>query len=266
VFLALKAHSIPPVAMSIAGLLHDNSAVVTLQNGVPWWYFLGVDGYNRDRVIHSVDPNGTLTSSIPACKLVGCVAYPAATVLHNGVVRHVEGERFPLGELDGTVSERVRVLGALLQSAGFKAPALADLRGEIWLKLWGAAVFNPLSMLTRATMVDIATNEHTRALVIRMMREVEAVATALGVSMRVPLQQRLAGAERVGEHKTSALQDLERGEPGELAALLGAVIELGGISGVDTPTLQAVYASCALLERVVVGELASAVAADTAFC
>ncbi len=251
VFLALKAHQLPAIAPQLEKLLHSGTRVVTLQNGVPWWYFAGQAGPWQDRVITHVDSDGALLKAIPAQHLVGCIAYPAAHIDEDGVVQHVEGNRFPLGAVSGTEDEALQHLSALLSGAGFKAPVLDDLRGEIWLKLWGALAFNPLSMLTRATMAEIATNPGTRPVVVRMMEEAEAIASALGVTMRVPLVRRLAGAERVGAHKTSALQDLERAEPSELDAVLGAVIELGQLTGCETTALETVYGTCALLENAV---------------
>lgn len=249
IIMAVKAHQIPAIAPDVARLLHADSVLLTLQNGVPWWQSenrqLALAGHN----LQCVDPGGTIGRTIPYENILGCVAYPAASVDSPGVVRHTEGNRFPIGEPDGSISARATALSELLQDAGFKAPVLEDLLGEIWLKAWGALAFNPLSILTRGTMVDIATHPVTRALVISMMQEAQAVAEELGVTLRVSLEKRLAGAEKVGHHKTSALQDLENGRASELDAILGSVIEIGKLLGVDTPHLDTVYAACSLLEK-----------------
>ena len=249
VILAVKTHQISAIAVDVAGLLGESSALISLQNGIPWWYFGQHHSRFPGQVLEAVDPGGTIAAAIPGESVIGCVAYPAATVETPGVTRHVEGYRFPVGAAQGGNSEHVQAASSLLEQAGFKAPVLENLRGEVWLKLWGALAFNPLSMLTRATMYDIATHPPTRQLVIAMMREAQDIAAELGVKMRVPLEKRLAGAEKVGAHKTSALQDLERGEATELDALLGSVIELGRLTGMPTNNLQAVYAACSLLEK-----------------
>lgn len=250
IFLAVKAHQIPSIAQNIHKLMHPATRVVTLQNGLPWWYFQKFGGEHEGRVLESLDPNGLITRHIEPGRLIGCVAYPAAEVQSPGVIRHIEGDRFPIGEIDGAESTRLGEISLLLESSGFKSPCIKDIRNEVWLKLWGVLAFNPVSMLTRATLVEICSNKHTRQLVTNMMREAEKVANQLGVTFRVPLEKRISGAERVGAHKTSTLQDLEAGNPTELEAILGSVIELGRLLQIKTPNLDVVYANCKLLEQV----------------
>ena len=229
--------------------LGPQTLLVTMVNGVPWWYFQRLDGPWQGRVVESVDPGGRLATAFdPGC-LVGSVVYPASELVEPGVVRVIEGNRFSLGELDGSRSARVEALSQALMSAGFKAPVSRDIRGELWVKLWGNLSFNPISALTHATLEDICRFAPTRELARRMMAEGQAVAEALGVRFRITLEQRLSGAEAVGAHKTSMLQDVEAGRGLELAALVGAVIELGQVAGVPTPTIEAVHAATALLAQ-----------------
>ena len=251
VILALKAHQVAAVARDVADLLARDTVLVTMQNGIPWWYFQGRSGPYEGRAVESVDPAGVLAATIPVRHIVGCVVYPACELQGPGVVRHVEGDRFPVGEPDGTMSERSARIARLFESAGLRSPVLADIRSEIWLKLWGNLCFNPISALARATLADICSEPHTRALAIAMMREAEAVAVKLGASFRVSIERRIEGAARVGRHRTSMLQDVEAGRPTELEALLGSVIELAKLTGTDVPHLEAVHACTALLEHTV---------------
>lgn len=234
VFIALKAHSIPAVAPAIGAALAKQAAVVGAMNGIPWWYF-------RDRHLQSVDPGGVVARSIPYEQVVGCVVYPAATLIEPGVVLHEEGNRFSLGEPDGSKTERVQSIAAMLSAAGFKAPVQARLRSEIWLKLVGNATLNPVSALTGATLGDMLGTDGARHLVRALMTEVAAVARSMGVELPVGIERRLEGAAAVGEHKTSMLQDLEAGKPLEIDALLGAVIELADGAGVNVPGLRTLY-------------------------
>lgn len=253
--LCVKAHQVSALRPAIAAALAaaPSKMLVTMVNGVPWWYFQRLPGAWEGRVLESVDPGGELAASIdPAC-VVGGVVYPAAELVEPGLVRVIEGNRFTLGEPDGSRSERIEALSQALMGAGFKAPVSKDIRAEIWLKLWGNLCFNPISALTQATLEDIARFGPTRALVARMMGEGQAVAEALGVRFRIGIEQRIAGAEAVGAHKTSMLQDIEAGREPELAALVGAVIELGQVTGVATPTIEAVSALAALLGRQALG-------------
>ena len=251
VILAAKAHQVPPLVASVLALLGPDTTLVTMQNGIPWWYFQRIQGALAGRVVESVDPGGRIAAAIAPERILGCVVYPACELAGPGVVRHVEGDRFALGELDGAISPRAQRLSRLFEESGLKAPVLADVRSEIWLKLWGNLCFNPLSALCRATLAEICTDARTRALAGTMMAEAQAVGESLGATFRVPLARRIEGAARVGHHRTSMLQDVEAGKSTELDALLGSVIELGSIAGVPVPTLQSVYACAALLERVV---------------
>jgi 2-dehydropantoate 2-reductase len=234
VFITLKAHSIGAVAPAIGAALSRDAAVVGAMNGIPWWYF-------RDRHLESVDPGGVIARSIPYEQVVGSVVYPAATLVEPGVVLHEEGNRFSLGEPDGTKSERVQSIAGILTAAGFKAPVQAKLRNEIWLKLVGNATLNPVSALTGTTLAQMLRSDGGRRLLRSLMEEVAAVARALGVELPVGIDRRLEGAAAVGEHKTSMLQDLEAGKPLEIDALLGAVIELADGAGVAVPGLRTVY-------------------------
>jgi 2-dehydropantoate 2-reductase len=242
VFLTLKAHSIPAVAEAIGSSLAQSACLVGAQNGIPWWYF-------EERHLESVDPGGIIARNIPYGKVVGCIAYPAAHVVEPGVIEHLEGNRFTLGEPDGSKSERVQAISAMLVKAGLKAPVQQRIRNEIWLKLLGNATLNPLSALTRASLADIVNSPVTRDLVRTLMEEVEAVATALGVDVPLTIEKRMAGAAATGEHKTSMLQDLEAGRPLEVDALVGAVVELADGAGVPVPALKVVYRLVKLLDE-----------------
>jgi 2-dehydropantoate 2-reductase len=254
VILAMKAHQVEPVVDSLHHLLHDRTVIVPMQNGVPWWYFQRLPAGQRaeafaDRAVETVDPGGRIMRAVDPRRLIGCVVYPACELAGPGVVRHIEGDRFPLGELDGTTTERVQRIAAAFVRAGLKAPVLEDIRAEMWLKLWGNLTFNPISALTHSTLVDICTDAHTRALAAAMMREAETIANKLGITFRVSLEKRIAGAEKVGKHKTSMLQDIEAGREPEIDALVGAVIELGRLTGTPTPHIDAVHALVKLLAR-----------------
>ena len=242
VIVTLKAHSLPGAAPDIARMMGPHTALITAINGVPYWYFHGLDGPHRDRRVESVDPGGHLWTLLPPSQAIGCVVYPAAEVTAPGVITHGYGDRFSLGEPDGTRSERVEALSKLLISAGLKAPVRPRIRDEIWVKLWGNLCFNPVSALTGATLATITGRADLRALCRAMMVEAQAVAEALGVRFAVSVDKRIDGAAEVGEHKTSMLQDLERGRPMEIDALLGAVVELGGVTGHAMPTCETVLA------------------------
>lgn len=246
VFLAVKAHEISAMAATLTAAVGASTTLVTLQNGIPWWYFQRHGGPLEGTVLESTDPGGQLAALIDPARIIGCVAYPAAEVPEPGVVRHIEGSRFPLGELDGSDSRRARQLAALLEAAGLKSPVLDDIRGELWLKAWGNLAFNPISALTHGTMAEIARHPHTRAYTVELMTEAAQVAEGLGIRFRVPLEKRLAGAERVGGHRTSMLQDVLDGRPLELDAILGAVIEMATLVGVEAPNLRALYALVSL--------------------
>jgi len=247
VVLAVKANQVDAVAPLMPRLFGPETVVVTMQNGIPFWYFHRHAGPLEGRQVKSVDPTGRLIEAMPAARLIGCVVYPASDLVEPGVIRHVEGNRLPLGELDGQRSERVQRLAASFERAGFKSPVLDDIRSEIWLKLWGNLTFNPVSALSHSTLEDICRFPLTRELAASMMREAEGVAGSLGVSFRVSIDKRIAGAESVGAHKTSMLQDIEAGRAPEIDALVGSVIELARHTSIPTPHIDAVYALVKLL-------------------
>ena len=249
VLLALKSHQIVSVLDRLPGIIGPETVMVTLQNGIPWWYFQKLPGTYEDRIVETVDPGGVLLKSINPDCLLGCIAYPAALIAEPGVIRHVEGIRFPLGELDGNLSERANRVSEALVDAGFKSPVLEDIRSEIWLKLWGNLSFNPISAMTHSTLEAICRFPLTRELAATMMTEAMEVAEKLGASFRVSLERRIEGAEKVGKHKTSMLQDVEAGKPLEIDGMLGVVIELAQMTGTPIPTLKAVYACVSLLNH-----------------
>ena len=249
VILAMKAHQVEAVVDDLAPLLHANTVIVPMQNGIPFWYFQRDGGEFQGRTVRSVDPHGRLAAGIAPERVLGCVVYPASELVAPGRVHHVEGERFPLGEPDGHRSERALQVSEAFQRAGFKAPVLEDIRVEIWLKLWGNLCFNPISALAHATLADICSHAEARALAAGMMREAQAVAERLGIRFRVDLETRIAGAARVGHHKTSMLQDVEAGRAPEIDALLGSVVELAELARVPVPRLEAVYALVRLLAQ-----------------
>jgi 2-dehydropantoate 2-reductase len=249
VVLAVKAHQVQDVAGRLGALFGPETVVVTMQNGIPFWYFQRHGGQHEGRAVHSVDAGGVLARSIAPQRILGCVVYPAAELVAPGVIRHIEGNRFPLGELDGAGSARIERVAARFEAAGFKAPVLDDIRAEIWLKLWGNLSFNPISALAHSTLVDICQYPLTRALAASMMREAEAVATKLGIAFRVSLERRIAGAEKIGKHKTSMLQDIEAGRGPEIDALVGSVIELARLTDTPTPHIDSAYALVKLLEQ-----------------
>jgi len=249
VILAMKAHQVESVAQDVPKLFGPDTAVVTMQNGIPYWYFSQHGGAFEGTRVQSVDPTGIVAECIPAKRVIGCVVYPASELIAPGVVKHIEGDRFPVGELDGSSSERVNRVSACFTNAGFKAPVLDSIRSEIWLKLWGNLTFNPISSLAHATLVDICQFPLTRALAASMMTEAQAVAHKLGIEFRVSLDKRMAGAEKVGKHKTSMLQDIEAGRAPEIDALVGTVVELGRLTDTPTPHIDTVYALVKLLAK-----------------
>jgi 2-dehydropantoate 2-reductase len=242
VVLALKAHSVGPALVQFAPLIGENTAVVTMQNGVPWWHFYKLKGPLQGTRVKAVDPDGKIWDAIGPERVIGSVVYPAAEVDAPGLIRHVEGRRFSLGEPSGEKSERVTRLATEFIAAGLQAPVREDIRSEIWLKLWGNLSFNPISALTGSTLAGIVADEGTRMLAKSMMLEAQAIAETLGVKFPVTVDKRIAGAGDVGEHKTSMLQDLERGRPMEIDALVTAVQELGRLTGKPTPAIDAVLA------------------------
>jgi len=249
VILAMKAHQVEAITKDIGKLFGPDTVVVPMQNGVPYWYFHGFKGTLAGTRVRSVDPSGSIYQQIPGERVIGCVVYPAAELTAPAVIKHVEGNRFPVGELDGSSSERVARVSQCFINAGLQAPVLGDIRSEIWLKLWGNLTFNPISALSRATLASICQFPLSRAIAAAMMAEAQAVATKLGVTFRVPLEKRIAGAERVGHHKTSMLQDVEARRPLEIDALLGSVVELARLTDTPTPHIDTVYALTKLLAK-----------------
>jgi 2-dehydropantoate 2-reductase len=249
VILAMKAHQLEAVANDVPKLLGPNTSVVTMQNGVPYWYFHHHGGALAGTRLQSVDPSGLIGEKIPAKHVIGCVVYPASELVAPGVVRHIEGERFPVGELDGSTSERVTAISNTFINAGFKAPVLDNIRAEIWLKLWGNLTFNPISALSHGTLEGICQFPLTRELAAAMMAEAQAVANKLGITFRLTIDKRIAGAEKVGKHKTSMLQDVEAGRAPEIDALVGSVVELGRLTGTPTPHIDTAYALVKLLAK-----------------
>ncbi len=249
VIIALKAHQAWEVADQMAPLFGPETAVVTCQNGVPWWYFHGLEGQYADLRIASVDPDDRQWNAIGPERAIGCVVYPATEIVEPGVIKHTYGNKFALGEPDGSTSERCQRLSQAFEAGGLKAPILPHIRNEIWLKLWGNLCFNPISALTRTTLDIVATDPGTRALSRAMMMEAQRIAVRLGVHFRVDVERRINGAAKVGAHRTSMLQDLERGKPLEIDALLTAVQEMGRMVGVDTPHIDSVLALVQQLGR-----------------
>lgn len=249
VILAMKAHQVEAVVDDVPKLFGPDTIVVTMQNGIPYWYFHKHGGPHEGARIQSVDPTGQIAAKIPADRVLGCVVYPASELIAPGVVRHIEGDRFPIGELDGSISERAQKVSEAFIKAGFKAPILENIRSEIWLKLWGNLTFNPISSLAHSTLVDICQYPLSRELAGDMMIEAQRIANKLGIEFRVPLEKRIQGAERVGKHKTSMLQDVEAGRAPEIDALVGSVVELGRITHTATPHINTVYALVKLLAK-----------------
>jgi 2-dehydropantoate 2-reductase len=247
VILGMKAHQVAAVAPDLAGIMAPQTLVLTAQNGIPCWYFFKHGGPHEGVRLRSVDPDGVIADNLPIDRVIASVVYPAAEIERPGVIRLIEGNRFSLAEIDGSKSERIIRVSEAFANAGFKAPVVGDVRAEIWTKLWGNLSFNPISALTHATLQDICRFAPARALAAEMMREAQAVGEAFGIRFRIPLEKRIAGAEAVGAHKTSMLQDVEAGRAIEVEALLGSVIELGRMVNVATPHLDAIYAVAKLL-------------------
>jgi 2-dehydropantoate 2-reductase len=254
IILGMKAHQVAAVVPDLPSAYHDDTVVLTAQNGIPYWYFMKTGGPHEGKIIESVDPGGVVAKGIDINRVIGSVVYPASEMIAPGVLKHIEGNRFSISEIDGSDTERIRKVSDTLRNAGFKAPVTTDIRSEIWTKLWGNLSFNPISALTHATLVDICQFPMTRDLAAKMMAEAQAVGEALGIAFRVSLEKRLAGAEAVGKHKTSMLQDIEMGRPPEIAALVGSIIELGQVAQVPTPHIQAVYALVSLLAKTLADE------------
>lgn len=242
VFVALKAHSIPGVVDSLSTLMSNHTTLVTAVNGIPYWYFYKHGGALEGTTLESIDPGGQQWQKLRPERAIGCIVYPATEVVEPGVIQHVYGDKFPIGEPSGEKTERVEQLSALMNAAGLRAPVMDQIRDEIWLKLWGNLCFNPISALTHATLEQITNDPATRAVSKSMMLEGQAIAEHLGIKFRVDVERRINGAGAVGAHKTSMLQDLERSRPMEIDPLVTVVQELGRLTEIPTPTLDTVLA------------------------
>jgi 2-dehydropantoate 2-reductase len=249
VIVTLKAHSVPPVVSKMAPLIGPNTTIVSGVNGVPWWYFHKLEGTHEGTRLQSVDPGNVQWDGLGPDRVLGCVVYPAAEVIEPGVIKHIEGNRFSLGEPDGSKSERALALSKILSNAGLKAPVRPKLRDEIWVKLWGNLSFNPISALTHATLDVLCTDEGTRAVVRNMMVEAQEIAERLGVKFPIDVDRRIAGGAAVGAHRTSMLQDLDQKRPLEIDALVASVQELGRVTDVATPTIDTVLGLIRLRAR-----------------
>ncbi len=249
VILAVKANQVEPIVDDLTHLFHDETVLIPMQNGVPWWYFQRHGGPHEGYCVRTVDPHARIMSTIDPRRIVGCVVYPAAGIAAPGVVKHIEGNRYPLGELDGTTTERITRIAEIFTAAGLKSPILDNIRAEVWLKLWGNLSFNPISALTHSTLVDVCQHPNTRELAYNMMTEAQTIANKLGIEFRVTIDKRIAGAEKVGKHKTSMLQDIEAGREPEIEALVGSVVELARLTQTPTRHIDAVYALTQLLAR-----------------
>ena len=250
VFLTVKAHSLTEIAPQIAPLLGPETAVISAQNGIPWWYFHSHGGPFDGTAIESVDPGGVVAQAIDPSRIIGCIIYPSTVIVQPGVIEHIEGNRFSIGELDGTSSDRCKTLAAALIGAGLKAPIRSRIRHDLWVKLLGNVVFNPMSALTGATLEEMATHPETSAIARAVMAEADEVAIALGIHLPLTIDQRMDGARKVGAHKTSMLQDLESGRPMELESVVGVVIELGEKLGLPMPHTRTLYSCTRLLSQV----------------
>jgi 2-dehydropantoate 2-reductase len=249
VLLTLKAHSLTAMAPRLAPLMGPDTCVLSAQNGIPWWYFYRHGGEWEGTHLETVDPGGVIGQCIDPSRVIGCVVYPSTTIVEPGIVWHIEGTRFAIGEPDGSKSERCRRIADSFIKAGLRCPIRTNIRHDMWVKLMGNVAYNPVSALTRATLIEIVQCPETRALAAAIMTEAEAVAKRLGIEMGVSIEQRLDGAEKVGHHKTSMLQDVEAGRPMELEAIVGAVVELGDKMGLSLPCTRAVYACVKLLAQ-----------------
>jgi 2-dehydropantoate 2-reductase len=247
IFLGVKAHGLTQLAPQLKPVLGPDTTVVGTQNGIPWWFFQGWGGDHEGVHLERVDPGGTIANAIEPRRVIGSIVYFATEIAEPGVIRHTEGNRISLGEPDGTRSERIRQIAEALIAAGLRSPVTTRIRQEIWVKILGNVAFNPISALTGATLVQMARDPEVSALVRKIMEETEAVGAKLGLELPITIDQRIAGAEKVGEHKTSMLQDLEAGRPIELEAIVGAVVELGERLNVPMPHTRAVYACTKLL-------------------
>jgi 2-dehydropantoate 2-reductase len=251
IILAVKAHQLPNVAPNLLPLMNSKTAVMTLQNGIPWWYFENHGGPLEGHQLSSLDPAGVIRTAIDKSRIIGCVAYPAAALIEPAVASHVEGDRFTIGELDGTQSERCQQIACALIGAGFKSFVIEDIRSEVWLKAWGSLSFNTISALSHATMEDICRFQETRQLAREMMQEAQIIAEKLGIKFRLAIDKRIDGAEKVGPHKTSMLQDVEQGNSLEIGAIIGSIVELAELTHTAVPVIKSIYACCKLMNKTI---------------
>lgn len=249
VILGMKAHQVEAVVVDLKQLYGPDTMVLTAQNGIPWWYFFKHGGPFEGRQLQSVDPTGAIAANLPIERVIATIVYPAAEIIEPGIIKHIEGNRFSLAEIDSSETPRIKLVAETLKKAGFRSPVVSDIRAELWTKLWGNLSFNPISALTHATLEDLCRYQPTRNLVAEMMREAQTIGEALGIRFRIPIEKRIAGGEAVGPHKTSMLQDVEAGRAVEADALIGSVIELGRITNISTPHLDTVYALVKLLNK-----------------
>jgi 2-dehydropantoate 2-reductase len=251
IVLALKAHQLAAMADRLPALYDTDSVVVPMQNGVPWWFFQRFPGPYEGTRLQSLDPDGTLERHIPPDRIVASIPYPAAERLEPGVIRLIEGDRFPVGELTGERTERVGAIADALSASGFKSRVLTDLRAHLWVKAWGNLAFNPISALTRASLAEICADSKTRALATQVMQEAAEIADKIGLRLRISIEQRIEGAAAVGEHKTSMLQDVEARRELEIEPLVGSFVELGRLTETPTPATNMLYALTSLLNAAV---------------
>ena len=254
VILAVKAHQIGGLADQVAALCNSDTVVVPVQNGIPWWFFHRFGGLHAGYNLRTLDPDGKIAAAIPAERVVAGIAYPAAERTAPNVIHHIEGDRMPVGELDGSKSDRATAIAQAFTSGGFKSRVLTDIRSHLWIKAWGNLAFNPISALTGATLGQICADPDSRKLAADMMHEATAIANALDVRVLLSVEQRINGAEQVGEHKTSMLQDRESGRSMEVGPLVGGFVELARLTGVGTPAIDAVYALINQLNQRLDGE------------
>ncbi|CAN5405339.1 2-dehydropantoate 2-reductase [soil metagenome] len=242
IILAVKAHQIAALADQVARLCSTDTVVVPVQNGIPWWFFHRFNGPHAGYNLRTLDPDGAIARAIPAERVIGGIAYPAAERTAANAIHHIEGDRFPIGELDGSTTDRATAIAQSLSSAGFKSRVMSDIRSHLWIKAWGNLAFNPISALTGSTLGQICADPKTRQLAAVMMHEAAAIAAALDVRVPLSVEQRINGAQQVGEHRTSMLQDRDAGRSMEVGPLIGVFVELGQLTGVSTPAIDAVHA------------------------
>ena len=256
VILAVKGHQIAGLAEKVSRLCGDDTVVVPVQNGIPWWFFKRFSGPHAGYDLRTLDPDGAIAAAIPAERVVGGIAYPAAERSAASVIHHIDGDRLPVGELDGSKSDRATAIAYAFSSAGFKSRVLTDIRSHVWLKAWGNLAFNPISALTGSTLGQILRDPNTRQLAADMMQEAAAIAEILDIEVPLSIEQRIKGAEAVGEHRTSMLQDRDEGRSMEVGPLIGVFVELGRLTGVSTPAIDAVHALISQLNERLHGETA----------